>query len=145
VALGLLWGAWRLPLLDITAKSVLFTWVFLHTNGSALLAVLFHATTNVFAVLPIGTEGGDLPLPLVATALKWVLVALILTRADLRRRLRPREPITPLLQAVLVDSATPYDRTQWSTLVRSTSVASPGVGPDQWPTLMRDARGWPTE
>jgi membrane protease YdiL (CAAX protease family) len=100
VALGLLWAAWHLPLLwtegkplhgqlfwlllvDITAKSVLFTWVFLHTNGSALVAVLFHATTNVFAVSPIGTEGGDLTLPLVAAALKWVLVALVLVRGGL--------------------------------------------------------------
>jgi CAAX protease family protein len=100
VVLGLLWGAWHLPLLwtedkplhgqlfwlllvDITATSVLFTWVFLHTGGSVLLAVLFHATTNVFAVSPVGTGAGDLRLPLVAAALKWVLVAVILARGGL--------------------------------------------------------------
>jgi membrane protease YdiL (CAAX protease family) len=70
--LGSLWAAWHLPLiwtegaplyqqpvwlllLDMTAKSVLFTWVFLHTRGSALLATLLHATTHLFAVrLPGG-------------------------------------------------------------------------------------------
>jgi membrane protease YdiL (CAAX protease family) len=100
VVLGLLWGAWHLPLLwtegahlhgqlfwlllvDILAKSFLFTWVFLHTSGSALIAVLFHATTNVFAVSPTGSAGDDLTLPLVAAALKWVLVALVLAGGGL--------------------------------------------------------------
>jgi len=93
--LGVLWALWHLPLIwtegkplfghpvwllliDIVAKSVLFTWVFLRTNGSLLIAVLFHATTNVFAVSPMVPTSGDLTLPLVAAALKWVLVALVL-------------------------------------------------------------------
>jgi uncharacterized protein len=68
--LGVLWAAWHLPLvwtegarlyqqplwlllLDVTAKSVLFTWVFLHTRSSVLLAALLHATTNLFVVSPV--------------------------------------------------------------------------------------------
>src|ERR687893_913796 len=74
--LGALWAAWHLPLvwtegfplfgqpvwlllLDTTAKSVLFTWVFLHTRGSVLLAALFHATTNLFVVSPVVTDAGS--------------------------------------------------------------------------------------
>ena len=34
-------------LVDNTAKSVLFTWVFLNTRGSLLLAILLHASTNL--------------------------------------------------------------------------------------------------
>ncbi|RCK71074.1 CPBP family intramembrane metalloprotease [Desertihabitans brevis] len=99
--LGLVWGLWHLPLLwtegrvlyqqplwllllDITAKSVLFTWVFVHTDGSVLLAALFHAATNVFVVSPPVPADGDLTLPLVALGLKWVLVALVLGRGGLR-------------------------------------------------------------
>lgn len=61
--LGVLWAVWHLPLLwtegvtlyqqplwlllaDVTAESILFTWVFLHTRGSVLLAILLHASTN---------------------------------------------------------------------------------------------------
>jgi hypothetical protein len=58
-----LWALWHLPLLwtggatrpqepvwpilvDNTAKSVLFTWVFLNTRGSLLLAILSHAANQ---------------------------------------------------------------------------------------------------
>jgi membrane protease YdiL (CAAX protease family) len=96
--LGVLWALWHLPLvwtegvsmyqqpiwlllLDITAKSVLFTWVFLHTRGSVLLAVLFHGATNLFNVSPnlISTDG--LTLPLLAAAGKWVLVVVVIVVA----------------------------------------------------------------
>ncbi len=98
--LGLLWGLWHLPLLwtegrvlhqqplwllllDITAKSVLFTWVFLRTDGSVLVAALFHAATNVFVVSPPASADGDLTLPLVALGLKWGLALLVLGRGGL--------------------------------------------------------------
>jgi membrane protease YdiL (CAAX protease family) len=45
-------------LLDITAKSVIFTWVFLHTRGSVLLAMLFHGATNLFVVSPMLLTAG---------------------------------------------------------------------------------------
>jgi membrane protease YdiL (CAAX protease family) len=94
LGLGLLWAAWHLPLLwtegaamyqqpiwlplvDITAKSVLFTWVFVHTRGSVLLAVLFHSSTNLFLVSPSQTVSGDLTLPVLAAAAKWILVLVL--------------------------------------------------------------------
>jgi CAAX protease family protein len=94
VVLGLLWGLWHLPLVfteemglfgqpiwlllaDIVAKSVLFTWVFLRTRGSVLIAALLHGTTNLFVVSPPIALSGDLLLPLLALAAKWLLVAVI--------------------------------------------------------------------
>jgi membrane protease YdiL (CAAX protease family) len=61
--LGVLWGAWHLPtfvipglpqqgipisafMLLTTAYSVLFTWIYLHTAGSVLIATLFHGAIN---------------------------------------------------------------------------------------------------
>jgi len=89
--LGVLWAAWHLPLvwtevaplhqqpvwlllLDTTAKSVLFTWVFLHTRGSVLLAALLHATTNLFAVSPVVSGAASVSFLLLAALAKWVLV-----------------------------------------------------------------------
>jgi uncharacterized protein len=93
--LGILWALWHLPLLwtegsamyqqpiwlplvDITAKSVLFSWVFVHTRGSVLIAILFHASTNLFLVSPSQTAAGDLTLPALAAAAKWILVLILI-------------------------------------------------------------------
>ena len=103
LVLGLIWAAWHLPLiwtegsaldghpvwllfLDLAAKSVLFTWVFLKTRGSALLAVLLHGSTNLFAVSPPVLEGSDPAVALVALGVKWLLVLAVLrslARADI--------------------------------------------------------------
>jgi membrane protease YdiL (CAAX protease family) len=106
--LGVLWGLWHLPLvwtegatmyqqpiwlflLDIAAKSVLFTWVFLHTRGSLLLAMLFHGATNLFAVSPNLSSTDDLTFPLLSMAAKWVLVVvlIVVTGPSLARGPRP--------------------------------------------------------
>jgi membrane protease YdiL (CAAX protease family) len=96
--LGVLWALWHLPLvwtegapmyqlpvwlflLDIPAKSVLFTWVFLHTRGSVLLAMLLHAATNLFAASPTLTGTSDLTLLLLAAGAKWVLVVVVIVVA----------------------------------------------------------------
>ena len=93
--LGVIWALWHLPLLwteggpmyqlpvwllllDITAKAVLFTWVFLHTRGSVLIAMLFHGATNLFLVSPDVASTGDLTLPVLAAVAKWVLVGVLL-------------------------------------------------------------------
>jgi membrane protease YdiL (CAAX protease family) len=98
LVLGLVWAVWHMPLLwtegaamyqqpvwlplaDITAKSVLFTWLFLHTRGSVLLAMLFHASTNLFLVSPSQTSSGDLTLPVLAAAAKWILVLVLVAFA----------------------------------------------------------------
>jgi membrane protease YdiL (CAAX protease family) len=96
--LGVIWALWHLPLLwteggpmyqlpvwllllDVTAKAVLFTWVFLHTRGSVLIAMLFHGATNLFLVSPDVASTGDLGLPVLAMVGKWVLVGIVLVVA----------------------------------------------------------------
>jgi uncharacterized protein len=98
VVLGVIWALWHLPLLwtegnsmfhqplwllllDVTAKSILFTWVFLHTRGSVLIAMLFHGATNLFIVSPDVASTGDLALPVLAMVGKWVLVGIVLVVA----------------------------------------------------------------
>jgi membrane protease YdiL (CAAX protease family) len=103
LVLALIWAAWHLPLiwtegsalyghpiwllvLDLGAKSVLFTWVFLRTRGSALLAVLLHGSTNLVAVSPVVQEGSGLTVALVALVAKWLLVIAVLrslTRSEI--------------------------------------------------------------
>jgi uncharacterized protein len=76
--LGVLWAGWHLPLvwtegsslsgspvwllfLNLPATSVLFTWVFLRTRGSVLLAALLHGATNLFMVSPVpGVSGSSI-------------------------------------------------------------------------------------
>jgi CAAX protease family protein len=93
--IGIFWALWHLPLLwtpiiqasqlpwwllviDVPAKSVFFTWVFLRTDGSVLIAALFHGATNLFVVSPAVTTAHNLTLPVLATAGKWILIAGIL-------------------------------------------------------------------
>jgi hypothetical protein len=69
-----------LLLADLLAKSLLFTYVFLGTQGIVLIAILLHASTNLFGVSPPRGLDGDLTVPLVALALKWVLAAALFVR-----------------------------------------------------------------
>lgn len=106
--LGVFWALWHLPLLwtpgvnaqqlplwlllpDIAAKSVIFTWVFLHTRGSVLLAALFHGSTNLFTVSPAASVTGDVMFPVLATAAKWLLVLVLVAVAG-SRLARPPDP-----------------------------------------------------
>ncbi len=92
--LGLVWAVWHLPkflvvggthegflwfLLDVLAKAVLFTWLYQHTRGSLLLAILFHASINTSAVfLPIMTAVSGEALPFVlSVCIKLVWAAAI--------------------------------------------------------------------
>ena len=112
LVLGVLWGLWHLPLvwtegapmyqqpvwlflLDIMAKSVLFTWVFLHTRGSVLLAILLHASNNLFVVSPALSRTGDLTLPLLAAGAKWVLVVVVIVVAGPSLTRGPRPEALP--------------------------------------------------
>lgn len=66
--LGLLWACWHLPtffvpdtpqaqipfvayIIYVLGMSVLFTWIFVHTQGSVLIATLFHGAINTFGFL----------------------------------------------------------------------------------------------
>src|SRR5215203_2023701 len=110
--LGVIWALWHLPLVwtegnamfhqpvwlllvDITAKSVLFTWVFLHTRGSVLIAMLFHGATNLFIVSPDVASTGDLTLPLLAAVAKWVLVVVVILVAGPGLARGPRPEASP--------------------------------------------------
>jgi membrane protease YdiL (CAAX protease family) len=71
--LGGLWAVWHFPyaltegtflsevplhwfFINLLAVSVIYTWIFINTNGSLLLPLLFHAagntTSNLFPILP---------------------------------------------------------------------------------------------
>ena len=110
--LGVIWGVWHLPLVwtegatlyqqslwlflvDITAKSVLFTWVFLHSRGSVLIAMLFHGATNLFIVSPVVASTGDLTLPLLAAVAKWVLILVLIVVAGPSLARGPRPEALP--------------------------------------------------
>ena len=54
-----------LPFLELPAEAVIYTWIFQHTRGSALPAVLLHASSNLFA------------LPQAAAAATWLLALVI--------------------------------------------------------------------
>jgi hypothetical protein len=80
--LGAVWGIWHLPLfwlagdfhqdiplvlflVQVTAASVIYTWMYLRTRGSLLIIHLFHAATNTAAgllpVLPFNAGGSLAP------------------------------------------------------------------------------------
>lgn len=87
VILGVLWGLWHLPLtlaygdpvvpflLQITAISVLITWVFNNTSGSMLLAMLCHASLNA-SIVPLSTAAGRWPSVILAIAVAALVVGL---------------------------------------------------------------------
>jgi membrane protease YdiL (CAAX protease family) len=87
LALGVAWGLWHLPLvvasgghlgwflLGIVADAVLFTWLYNSTDGSLLLALLFHASIAVTG-LYLATSGPAF----LAPAAKWLVVAAVVAR-----------------------------------------------------------------
>jgi len=94
LVIRIFWALWHLPLLwtpelqafqppwwllivDVPAKSVFFTWVFRHTDGSVFIAALFHGATNLFVVSPAVATAHDVTLPVLATAAKWVLIGVV--------------------------------------------------------------------
>ncbi len=91
---GVVWWLWHLPLvwtagaaiegqplwlllLDLLAKSLIFTAVFLCTRGSLLIAILLHATTNLFAVSPAAAANGDQSVAVIALVVKGLLAAVL--------------------------------------------------------------------
>lgn len=96
--LGLVWAFWHLPLfwmggnfhqqlpvswfiLQVLGSTFLYTWIFNRTNGSLLIALFFHTSSNaavgLLPLLPLDTGGSLRPLWLVV-GLLWLAVGLVL-------------------------------------------------------------------
>lgn len=91
---GVVWGVWHAPLLvgwvgpafdvtlpafmlGITADAVLFTWLYLRTDRSLLLAIVFHAAISVTGLFLASADGHPYLEPLVT----WAVVAVIGVRS----------------------------------------------------------------
>jgi membrane protease YdiL (CAAX protease family) len=93
--LGLIWACWHLPLffvpgvsqtgqsfpvylLMVPALSVAIAWLYGHTNGSLLLAMLMHSAINHTAKLvPTADRAATNPLALSDSLMAWLTVALL--------------------------------------------------------------------
>lgn len=93
--LGVVWAAWHLPLfwtvgnpnygesflimlVTLPAMSVLYTWLFQHTAGSTLIAILFHASGSCWYLLAVSATGADtVRSDLAGLLLKWLLAGLV--------------------------------------------------------------------
>lgn len=90
LVLGALWGIWHLPLwltkdnpmqetfvvwplLELIATSILFTWVYNNSQGSLLLALLFHSSIAVTRLFLASVE----TYPWLEAVLTWAMAALI--------------------------------------------------------------------
>jgi uncharacterized protein len=110
--LGTLWGLWHLPLffqpgaaqagipipaflVFIVAASVIMTWLYNNTEGSLVLAALFHGSVNVAIVyMPILPQStGNLLAVLLFVALTVLAAAVIVVKAG-PARLGPPSPTT---------------------------------------------------
>jgi membrane protease YdiL (CAAX protease family) len=77
-------------LVELPAMAVLFTWVFQHTDGSALLAILFHASWNLSA--QSAAQADTVGSALIILALKWALAGVVI--AYWQRRRQTMRPLT---------------------------------------------------
>jgi membrane protease YdiL (CAAX protease family) len=96
VVLGVVWACWHLPvfflipqadtygqsfpayLLQVTALSVAFAWLYSHTKGSLLLVMLLHAAVNnTKDVVPSAVRGATNAFALSTSPIAWITVALL--------------------------------------------------------------------
>jgi uncharacterized protein len=100
--IGVLWTLWHIPMLTLqgvspvlylvfvpfmVGGSVLFTWIYQHTRGSLLLAVLTHVGAH------LNNPGHAMPgryTPMVIHTVAYVLLAVVLVACD--RSLRAQSP-----------------------------------------------------
>jgi hypothetical protein len=93
--LGLIWACWHLPLffipgltqtgqsfvvylLMVPALSVAIAWLYGHTNGSLLLAMLMHAAINQTSkIVPMVDPAATNPLALSNSLVAWLILALL--------------------------------------------------------------------
>jgi membrane protease YdiL (CAAX protease family) len=73
--------------LRLPAAAIIFTWVFQHTRGSTVIAVLLHGAMNLFAS-PV-----ELRPTIIAVALYWLIaVGLVAAGRQERPTSKPGEP-----------------------------------------------------
>lgn len=93
--LGVTWAVWHLPLffipgtsttgqsfplylLQVTALSVAFGWLWWRTGGSLLLTMLLHAAVNnTRDIVPSAVAGADAPFGLSTSVVAWLTVLLL--------------------------------------------------------------------
>jgi hypothetical protein len=93
--LGVLWAGWHLPLffilggdtvgqsfpfylLQVTALSVAFAWLYVRTRGSLLLTMLLHAAVNnTKDIVPSAVPGASDPWAPSASLVGWLTLALL--------------------------------------------------------------------
>jgi uncharacterized protein len=107
LVLGLVWATWHLPLvwtegsplfgispwvlfLELPAMAVVYTFVFLHTAGSALIAILLHAAWNASALNASVAGADDGRVTALVLVLEWLVAGAVIAtwRAPSRRRWR---------------------------------------------------------
>jgi membrane protease YdiL (CAAX protease family) len=106
--LGVIWACWHLPLLwtagamlegasfwvlllELPARSVVFTWIFRATGGSALVAVLLHAAVSVSTVTAAVASVRDGRVAAVILLLEWLVAAGAALPGSLRSRRRDED------------------------------------------------------
>jgi uncharacterized protein len=105
LALGVVWGLWHIPLYFVPGTgqfetvrgaaspafaigafvvwtiglSILFTWLYNRTSGSLIVAMLFHASVNVAAYVPVavGSAGAA---AIVYALITWVVALAVVSR-----------------------------------------------------------------
>jgi len=108
--LGALWAVWHFPyaltkgtflsdvplhgfILNLLGVSIIYTWIFVNTNGSLLPALLFHVagntTSNLLPILP--PAAADLRIYYITIVINWA-IALVVFFVSLRNpeSLKPR-------------------------------------------------------
>lgn len=95
VILGVIWACWHLPLffvragdtygqsffvyaVQVTALSVAFAWLYVHTNQSLLLVMLLHASVNnTLDIVPSAVPGAMNTFGLSTSLVAWFTVAVL--------------------------------------------------------------------
>jgi membrane protease YdiL (CAAX protease family) len=99
---GVIWGLWHLPkhlshwdtitfvffMAGITARAVLYTWLYNNTKGSLLLTTLFHASGNTGGILlpvAITATSGNLIAAIIQFLIEVVVVVVVTVRLGAAR------------------------------------------------------------
>lgn len=90
--IGVMWALWHIPvapglldirifpyfMLDVLAISILFSWLYINTRGSILMAILYHLAINVVAFMT--DVPGTFTLWPIYIGLNWLIVLIIILR-----------------------------------------------------------------